>query len=424
MPEVETLKNGLRIVHRPLPQTGSVAIAVFVGTGGRFEDFDTNYGVTHFLEHLLFKGTQKRPNPKQIPEEIDGLGGYINAYTSTDRTCFYVKLPRQHWAQGLDILADIVLHPLFKEREIDRERGVVIEEMKVDMDDPASYVFDLVGDLLWPTDMLRTNILGNEQIISSIKKSQIRDYYKKHYTINNIVISVSGNLEMWEILNRTNELFNSTTSPKTISPTPTKGTISRTRSSVLEQDTNQSHVVIAARAPQMEADDEMAMRLLSVALGGGLSSRLSLNVRERKGLAYTIYSSYSTYTDSGSFEIYAGINKLKLDQALRAITTELARIRDTNIPERELAKVKEMMKGRLIMGNEDNSNIADRMGSQLILTGKAWPIEETLAKIDKVTAAAIRRAAARYLSPTKLRLALIGPHDQKQVHKFEQILAS
>ncbi len=424
IPETTTLKNGIRIVHRQLPQTGSVAISVFVGTGARYEDLNKNYGVTHFLEHLLFKGTKKRPNPKQIPEEIDGIGGYINAYTSEDRTCFYVKLPRQHWQLGLEILADMVQHPLFLDKEIEREKGVILEEMNVDKDDPAGYVFRLVGDLIWPQDKLRTNIIGTEQSISSITKAQIKDYYKKQYVLNNIVIAVAGNLEMWEIEERTNELFSSTKPKKVPLPEATKGPISEKRTNLLTQKTNQSHFVVAARAPHLQADDDIPMRLLSTILGSGMSSRLSINVRERKGLAYSVFSSYSTFTDSGVFEIYAGVNKQKTELALKAVITELRKIRDTLISDKELAKAKEMLKGRLIMSGEENSNIADRHGTQMVLTGKVWSIEETLAKIDTVSASQVRRVARKYLTANQLRLAIIGPHNETQQQKFEDILAS
>lgn len=406
-----------------MPQATSVAIAIFVGTGGRYEDFDSEYGVTHLLEHLVFKGTKHRSNPKKIPELIDSVGGYINAYTTEEMTCFYVKLPLSAWRLGVDVLADLVQYATLPPREIEREKNVVLEEMNVERDDPANFVFDLVGDLLWPTDKLRTNILGNEQTISSISRTKIKQYYKVHYNVSNMVVATAGNLELKEIIDEINEHIKSSKPKKNVKAKPTTGTIARQRSSLLSQETNQSHFVIAARGPSLDDADEMPLRVLSTILGSGFSSRLFLNVREARSLAYTVYSSVSSFTDSGSFEIYAGVNKQKFAQALRAVRHELARLRTQRVPDKELAKAKQLMRGRLLMSLEDSSYVADRLGSQIVLHGSIWSIEETLAKIDAVTSREVMRVAKRYLTPPKLRLAFIGPYTERDQKRFEKILA-
>lgn len=424
MPEVHELKNGIRIVNKTLPQTSSVAIAFFVGAGGRDEDLAKNYGVTHFLEHLLFKGTKNRPSPKQISEEIDGVGGYINAYTTKEKTCFYVKLPRQHWMLGLEVLSDMIQNPLFDEREIDRERGVIIEEMNVYRDDPASLVFDLVGDLLWPNDTLRTNVIGTEDVISNIPRSNITKYYKDHYCHNNIVISVAGNLESWEIIDKVNEHFGGNRKPVKIVRKKTSDKISDKKLNIHEQDTNQSHFVLCARGVPYRHEDEINMIVLAALLGSGMSSRLNYIVREKKSLAYNVHATNVNHVDSGSFEIYAGVNKEKTAQALRAIMLELARVREQLVPDRELKKVKELIKGRYIMSQEENSNIADRMGWQTLLLGEIMSIDELNQKIDAVSPQSLRRVARTYLQPAKLRLAAIGPYTEKDEAQFEHILAS
>lgn len=189
MHEITQLPNGLKIVTRPMHDTDSVTVNFFVGAGGRYENMDTEYGVSHFLEHLLFKGTHKRPSSKIISEAVDSVGGMINAYTAEDHTSYYIKLPKNYIGLAFNILADIITDPLFEQEEIDREREVILEEMKVFKDDPGQYVYDLVGDLLWPKDSLRTNVIGNEHIISTMSKQTIQDYFRQLYTMDNLVIS-------------------------------------------------------------------------------------------------------------------------------------------------------------------------------------------------------------------------------------------
>lgn len=421
--ETTKLENNLRLITKQMPEAGSVAVGIFIGAGGRYEDFETNYGVSHFLEHALFKGTIKRPSPKQIPEEIDQVGGYINAYTTEDRTCFYVKVPQQHWQLGYEILVDMITDPLFKESEIDRERAVIIEEMNVYRDDPARHVYDLTLDLLWPNDKLRTNVIGNEQIISSIPRDSIISYYKSLYTTDNMVVSVAGNLKLDTVVRKTRELFSNIRTTKSFAYAPTTGRISASRSNILDRNTNQTHFVIATRGAALDTDDEKIMAVVSTILGSGLSSRLYLNIRERQGLAYSVTASTSNFTDAGNFEVYAGVNKEKTAKALSAVCSELAKIRQTLVGPKELTKAKEILKGRLIMSLEDNSSQADRMGTQMILANTYWPVDETLAKIDSVTAEEVQKAAGFYLATDKLRLAVIGPHSDEDKLKFEEIIS-
>lgn len=424
MHKITKLDNGLKIITNPMSPAGSVTVAIFVGAGGRYEDLKTEYGAAHFLEHLLFKGTPTRPSAKKIAETIDSVGGYMNAYTAEDHTSFYIKVPKQHFKLAFDILADIISDPLLKESEIERERGVILEEMNVYKDDPARYVFDLVGKLLWPHDKLQTNVIGTEQTISTMPRKVIYDYYKALYNPDNMVIAVAGNIDHQNVVNYATKSLGRLVKKTKRSYEPTSGRIAKEKLKVIDQDTNQTHLVLTARSAVLDSDEEPIMAVASTVLGMGMSSRLFLNVRERKGLAYTIYSSTSSYIDSGKFEIYAGVNKAKVSLALRAICHELHKIRTELVPEKELDKAKEQLKGRLIMSLENNSAVADRLGSQLILMDKAWSLEETLAKIDNVTAQTIKKATAKYLLPTKLRLAMIGLFSDTEKNKFEEILTS
>lgn len=420
--KISTLSNGVKVVTRTMDDTESVTVSFFVGAGGRYEDMKVEYGAAHFLEHLLFKGTSKRPEARIISEEVDSVGGYMNAYTAEDHTAYYIKLPKNYVGLAFNILADILTDPLFKPEEVERERGVILEEMNVYKDDPGRYVFDLVGDLLWPKDALRTNVIGTEQIISKMPRQVIIDYFKSLYTMDNLVISVAGNVTHARAVELAEELLGSFDSKARRGFEKVKGEESEKITNVMHQDTNQTHLIVAGRAPASDAKDEASFKVLSTLLGSGMSSRLFLNVRERKALAYTIYMGYSNFVDTGKFEIYAGVNNDRVEEAVGAITEELIKIRNEGIEKKELEKAKEQVRGRMIMGLESNSAVADVMGSDLIVTGKVRTLEEILAEIDAVTIESVSEAAEKYLQPENLHFAAIGPLEEDRIKAVEQLL--
>lgn len=420
--KISTLNNGVRVVTRTMDDTESVTVAFFVGAGGRYEDMKTEYGAAHFLEHLLFKGTTKRPEAKIIAEEVDSVGGYMNAYTAEDHTSYYIKIPKNYVGLAFNILADILTDPLFDADEVERERGVILEEMNVYKDDPGRYVFDLTGDLLWPKDTLRTNVIGTPEIISKMPRQIIMDYFKNLYTMNNLVVSVAGNVSHARAVELAEELLGGFNTKAKRGFEKIKHEQSDKISNVVHQDTNQSHIIVTGRAPMADAEDEAPFKILSTLLGSGMSSRLFLNVRERKALAYTIFMSFSNFIDTGKFEIYAGVNNDKVEEAVGAITEELIKIRNEGIDKKELDKAKEQVRGRMIMGLESNSAVADVMGSDLIVSGKVWTLDEMLARVDAVTAEAVQKAAIDYLQPENLHFAAIGPIDNGTIKKVENIL--
>ncbi len=420
--KISTLSNGVKIVTRTMDDTESVTVAFFVGAGGRYEDMKTEYGAAHFLEHLLFKGTTKRPEAKIIAEEVDSVGGYMNAYTAEDHTAYYIKLPRNYAGLAFNILADILTDPLFNPDEVERERGVILEEMNVYKDDPGRYVFDLTGDLLWPKDTLRTNVIGTPEIISKMPRQVIMDYFKSLYTMDNMVISVAGNISHARAVDLAEELLGGFTTKAHRGFEKIKGGESSKITNVIAQDTNQTHMIVTGRAPEIDAKDEPSFKILSTMLGSGMSSRLFLNVRERKALAYTIFMSFNNFVDSGKFEIYAGVNNDRVDEAVGAIKEELIRIRKEGIEKKELDKAKEQVRGRMIMGMESNSAVADVMGSDLIVSGKVWTLEEMLAEVDSVNLDGVVESAHKYLQPENLHFAGIGPIDNDKIKNIEDIL--
>lgn len=424
MNEISRLGTGLRVLSSHMPDTESVTVAFFVGSGARYEDMKTEYGAAHFIEHLLFKGTTKRPSPKQIVEAIDGVGGLMNAYTAEDHTCFYIKLPSKHFSLAMDILSDTLANSLFDPTELERERGVILEEMRVYEDDPARFVFDLVGPLLWPRDTLRSNIIGTEGSIGQMSRQTILNYFESLYCSSNMVVAAAGNVYHQEVLDRVEEYIKPDSRKVTRHYDNSSSVTADEKVAILRRPTSQAHMVVAGRAPALDSDDEMAMRLVSTILGDGMSSRLFMNVRENRGLAYHIYMGTSRFVDTGKFEIYAGVTHDKAAEALSAIKDELDGICNRLVDETELRKAREQLRGRLIMGLESNSAVADWLGSQMILRDKITTLSETVKKIEAVDKEDILMAARKYLQPSTLKLALIGDFDESDKENFTKILSN
>jgi predicted Zn-dependent peptidase len=416
-----TLANGLQIVTAPMPAAYSATMSVYVGVGSRYEDFAKHGGVTHFLEHLLFKGTKKRPSTKIISEQIDAVGGWNNAYTSNELTTFFVKLPYQHVALGLDILADMLRNSLLDAEEIDRERGVVLEEMNVYRDDPASYVHRLTPPLLWPGHPLSREVLGSEEVIKSIQRDTIAGYLHEHYQPSSMVVSAAGRVDHEAIVKQAEQLFGDMKGHDRPHFKPVTRSLSKQRVAVHTKDTAQAHLVIGTVAYPYRHPDDAAARLVTTILGRGLSSRLFLNVRERKGLAYSVTAALENFVDTGEFAVYAGVNLAKQADAVAAIIEELRLIATQPVDAEELAKAKNQIRGGLQMAMENNSAVADRLGTQQLLLGKIRSVEQTLAEVDAVTAADITAVAAKMLAPNRLRLGIISPEPDAAVATFEKL---
>jgi predicted Zn-dependent peptidase len=420
--ERTTLSNGLRIVTAQLGEAQSVSVNIFAGVGSRDERFSENGGVSHFLEHLLFKGSQKRPEAKIIAEAIDGVGGSANAYTSHELTSYYIKLPKQHLSLALDILADMIRHPVLDPAEVDRERGVVIEEMNVDRDDPARYVYDLLPPLLWPNDQLGKEIIGSEEVIRRISRDDIYTYQQTHYSPDNLVVAVAGDHPHHEIVKQVTELMGDMQPQEHAPRPPLQGDPSPELTKTLTKETNQAHLMIGCQAFPYNHANDAAARVVANLLGAGMSSRLFLNVRERQGLAYSVYTYYSNFADTGLFSVYAGVNLEKTSQAIESILRELERIRTEPVMPSELDKIKNKMSGGLQMALENTYAIADRTGTRLLLLDQIKTPEETLEEISAVTAEDVQRVASELLQPKRLRLAIIAPDPSSAANTFRDII--
>lgn len=416
--QVTTLKNGLRVVSVTMPQAYSATVSVATGVGSRYEQFKQNGGVSHFLEHLFFKGTKKRPSTKIISEQVDAVGGYSNAYTSNELTNYYIKVPYQQVQLAMDILADMMRNSLFDADEIDRERGVVLEEMNVYRDDPASHVHSLTPHLLWPGHPLAEEVIGNEKVIKSVKRDEIMAYRDRFYQPGNMVVSAAGRVDHDKLVEMAEKLYGDMQNTAIPESPKVQTILTGNRTKTLTQDTAQSHLAISTVAYPYRHPKEAASRLMAAILGRGLSSRLFLNVRERKGLAYRVNAGLETFTDTGAFEVYAGVGHDKVPEAIGAICEELRIISTQPVPEGELNKAKNQIRGGLQMAMESNSAVVDRLAGQMTLLGSVRSVEETLAELDAVTAVEVQKVAAEILSFDRLRMGIISPNPAPAVKAF------
>lgn len=417
-----TLENGLRIVTAKLADARSLTVNLVIGTGSRYEKYDENGGVSHFLEHLLFKGSAKYPSAQVIAETVDAVGGYSNAYTGEDITSFYIKVPSAHGELALDILCDMIKSPVLDLAEIDRERGVIIEEMNVFRDDPPRFIGTLVPELIFPNNPLGRDIIGSEKVINEISREAIAEYFDTHYRPNNLVVAIAGAVDHDEVVKLVQAALGDV-KPKDL-PKPQAVTAEPARDLVVElaKPTAQAHFMVAARGYAYEDADEPAARVLAAILGRGMSSRLFTNVRERQGLAYNVFAEVNSFVDTGLFEAYAGVNLDKTLQAVDSVLHELELIRQEPVKPTELRKAQQQLRAGLEMSLESNASIADRIGLQMVLLGRVKPIDETIAGIEAVTVEDVQRVAKTMLAPERLRFAIISPEPHEAAKHFTEKL--
>ncbi len=421
--EQTKLANGLRVITAEMAEARSLTANMMVGIGSRFEDFETNGGVSHFLEHLLFKGTAKYPSAQVIAEAVDAVGGYNNAYTSEDMTSYYMRVPAEHRELALDILADMMAAPLIESAEVDRERGVIVEEMNVYRDDPARFVMTLIPQLIFPDNPLGRDIIGSETVIEHIAPEVIRAYQQRHYHPANMVAVVAGRVKHEEVVTQLEKSLGSMKA-KTLPKITTIGnSLSTELAHTHAKPTAQAHFIIGTQAYPYKHANERAADVLTAILGRGMSSRLFTNVRERQGLAYTVYADVNNYTDTGIFHAYAGVNLDKVPQALDAVLHELQHIREEPVIEAELHKAKQQLRGALNMSEESNGAVANRLGSLLLLLNEVKSVDEVLAEIEAVTSADVQRVAQEMLAPQRLRLAIIAPEPEPVADHFRNVIS-
>jgi len=403
----ETLDNGLRLVTATMPHTRSVSIGFFIGAGSRYET-DKQAGISHFIEHLCFKGTVERPTAAEICTVIEGVGGMLNAGTDKELTLYWCKVAQPHFAASLEVLVDMLLNSKFDPVEIEKERQVIIEEINMSLDSPAQRVTMLIDEILWPGHSLGRDIAGSKESVTAVTRDMLLGYMARKYRPENTVLAIAGDIRHQEVVSMVRQATASWTRQKPdIAYTPYKGKVAR-QVLIENRDTEQSQLCLALPGLSVVHPERFKLDMLNVILGEGMSSRLFTEIRDKLGLAYSIHSYTEHFLDTGAITISAGVDTKNLQVAVRAILEELSRLK-ADIPESELAKAKELFKGRILLRMEDSRSVTGWMGGQEILTGNILTIDEVIAIVDAITAGELRRLAGELLLGEQLRLAVVGP---------------
>ncbi|MGB3129656.1 MAG: pitrilysin family protein [Dehalococcoidia bacterium] len=406
------LDNGLRIVSSAMPHTRSVCICVFIGTGSRYETPE-QAGLSHFMEHLVFKGTARRPTAKEISETIDGIGGILNGGTDKELTVYWVKVARPHFSLALDLLVDMLRNSKFNSVDMKNERKVIIEELNMCMDSPQNRVDMLIDEVMWPAQALGRDVAGSKETVTAIDRKMILDYLPIHYLPSNAVVGVAGDITHDEVVDSVAAVLGDWPDGTPGSWFPADNGQETSRLIAERRKTEQAHLCLAVRGIPRMHPDRFALDLLNLILGEGMSSRLFLEIRERRGLAYEIHSFVSHFHDSGSVNICAGVDPRSVEDTIEAILRELAKLRDDQVPETEITKAKELGKGRLMLRMEDTRSVAGWIGGQELLLGHILTVDEVVSMLDAVTASDLQQVAQKLFLADRLSLALVGPSFKK-----------
>lgn len=401
------LDNGLRILTANLPHTQSVSICIFLGVGSRYET-EGQAGISHFIEHLSFKGTPKRTSSKEISQAIEGVGGILNGGTDKELTIYWCKVAKLHFHLALDVLADMLLHSSFKPADIEQERQVIIEEINMIKDSPQQRVDVLIDELLWPDHPLGRDIAGSKESVTAITRDMMLDYLAGRYQPDNTVIAIAGNIQHQEMVAAISQALGNWTNQQ-----PHCGYLlyqgqQNPRLKVEKKDTEQAHLCLALPGLSLFHPKRFTLDLLNIILGEGMSSRLFTEIRDKMGLAYSIHSYADHLLDTGDIIVYAGVEPKNLPIAIKAILDQLSQLQK-KIPESELTKAREFSKGRLLLRMEDSRSVAGWIGGQEILTGNILSVEQVVAIIDAITTDDLQQLACELMIGQELRLAVVGP---------------
>ncbi|MGH2460995.1 MAG: M16 family metallopeptidase [Chloroflexota bacterium] len=401
------LDNGLRLITSQIPHARSVSASFFVRVGSRNEP-EAIQGASHFLEHMLFKGTEKRPTPKDISEAIEGIGGYFNAEAGKELTVYWDKVADRHWTTAVEVLGDLLRHSRFDPAEIEKERKVIAEELGMLNDSPGDWVHILADQAMWGDQPLGRDVAGTRDSVLSISHDQLLDWFNTFYIPSNLVISVAGPIEHEAVRAEIDRQLGKWDGPPPPAWSPA-GASPVSRVLLKSKRTEQAHFCLSMPSLPYDHPERYALELLNIILGEGMSSRLFLEIREKHGLAYDVHSYTNEYEDAGSLVVYAGVEPSRIDEALRATLGQVGRMAEP-IPEDELGRAKEFWKGRMLLRLEDTRSIASWLGAQELLLGRIYTVDDVIERVDRVQAADLQSLAARLFVPDKLCLAVIGPY--------------
>lgn len=419
------LPGGLRVVTETLPTVRSATFGIWVGVGSRDETPVLN-GATHYLEHLLFKGTARR-DALEISAALDAVGGEMNAFTAKENTCYYARVLDTDLPLAIDVVCDMLTGSLIRPEDVESERGVILEEMAMAEDDPGDVVHDLFAKVIFGTAPLGRPILGTQETVSALTREQIAGFYRRRYKPENLVVAAAGNLDHAKVVKLVEQAFAPVLAKSEGHPAEARRGVKAVRTAgrtaVLNRPTEQAHLVLGVPGIPRHDERRWALGVLNAALGGGMSSRLFQEVREKRGLAYSVYSYSSSYADTGLFGIYAGCQPKRVEEVLKICREELAKVVADGITEEELSRAIGQISGSTVLGMEDTGSLMNRIGKAELSYGHHLSVDEMLTKMAEVTLDDVRAVARDVLGAHKPSLALIGPINDRRAAKLADLLA-
>ena len=416
-----TLSNGLRLLTASMPGMRSASIAFFFTVGSRYET-NAQAGISHFIEHMLFKGSQHYPTARLISEAIEGVGGVFNGSTGKELTNYVARVPGEHAVTVMRVLADMVRRPLFDPVEIEKERSVILEELRSTRDEPQEWVNLLIDETVWPGLPLGRDDAGFEETVAKITRKQMLDYLDEYYRPNSLIISVVGNIYEAEIIALTEQLFGDWKAgdhAPWIESLPPRNT---PPIAMVKKETEQVNLCLGTLGIAYSSPDYYPFILINAILGDGMSSRLFQNIREEKGLAYDIGSYFNSYYETGNFVVSAGIDPSQVEPSIKSIVSTLTELCEIPVPVDELERIKAYVRGNMVLGLEGTQQVASWLGSQECLRGHIIDVDEMVAYVNAVTPQDIQRIAQTCFAPEWRRLALIGPDDARRTGHFRKLL--
>ncbi len=416
----DVLPNNLRVVTHDVKDRDSIAIGFWVGVGGRYEE-DRIKGAAHFLEHIVFKGSKKF-SCEAIKEKIEGVGGALNAFTSEEQTCFYAKIPSKHLEQTFDVLADMVFFPKINPKDVKKESTVIVEEIKMYHDMPQYFVLELLDELLWPNHPLGKNLAGTTETVSSMTGKDLREFHGHYYAPGNIVVAACGDLNHKQIVNLTKRKLGSLKKKGEWSFEKVHQESSAPNARFFKKDIEQMHLALGMPGYDENHPDRYVLSMLSTILGGNMSSRLFVEVREKRGLAYSVATSSKQLHDTGMFMVRAGVDNQKIVPATELILKELKKIKKEGVKSGEFTRGRDYLLGQLLLGLEDTMDHMLWLGEAVISKDKIRTLETVIKEFERITQADIKRVAAKILDDQKYNLAVVGPITDKQEKELSRLL--
>jgi predicted Zn-dependent peptidase len=403
--EMTTLPNRVRIITETMPHVRSVSVGIWIGIGSRRETAEQN-GISHFIEHMLFKGTTSR-SAEDIARSVDSIGGNLDAFTAKELVCFNTKVLDEHLSQAFDVLADLVLHPLFREDDIEKEKGVILEEIKMEADSPDYLVHEIFSSNFWKDHPLGKPILGTRETVKRFDSNRIRGFYSEVYAPSNLIVTAAGNLTHERLVDLVRRHFEALPDGASELPDPAPSTHARIalrNKKALEQ----VHLCLGVPSYPLPHEERFACYVLNTVLGGGMSSRLFQNIRERQGLAYAVFSELNPYRDTGCLSIYAGTSVESARKVVESITREFRNLKESPVNDEELRRAKDHLKGSLMLSLESTASRMSNLARQEMYFSKFFTLDELIESIEKVEAADVQRIAQTFFDPKQIALTVLG----------------